>query len=73
MIDRNMINNLKSFVESIDKEKKLAEEKNIFNKKHIAPIYGQIKDKSPEEKKRLWTKNNYFKIWNWQNIWWSIK
>ena len=39
MLDRNIINNLKSFVDSIDNEKKLAEEKNIFNKKHIAPIY----------------------------------
>ena len=49
VIDRNIINSLQSFVESIDNDKKLAEEKNIFNKKPIAPIYGQIKDKSPDE------------------------
>ena len=61
MIDRNIINNLKSFVESIDNEKKLAEEKNIFNRKHIAPIYGQIKDKSPEEKKDFGQKINILK------------
>ena len=51
MIDRNIISNIRSLVESVDSEKKLADEKNIFNKKHIAPIYGQIKDKSPVEKK----------------------
>ncbi|MGL5591463.1 MAG: phenylalanine--tRNA ligase subunit alpha [Mycoplasmoidaceae bacterium] len=62
MIDRNIIDNLKSFVETIDNEKKLAEEKNIFNKKHIAPIYGQIKDKSPEEKKDFGKRINDLKI-----------
>ncbi|MGL4616635.1 MAG: phenylalanine--tRNA ligase subunit alpha [Mycoplasmoidaceae bacterium] len=62
MIDRNIINNLKSFVKSIDNEKKLAEEKNIFNKNHIAPIYGQIKDKNPEEKKDFGKKINDLKI-----------
>ncbi|MGL5640203.1 MAG: phenylalanine--tRNA ligase subunit alpha [Mycoplasmoidaceae bacterium] len=62
MIDRSIIDNLKLFVKSIDNEKKLSEEKNIFNKKHIAPIYGQIKDKSLEEKKDFGKKINDLKV-----------
>ncbi|MGL4647354.1 MAG: phenylalanine--tRNA ligase subunit alpha [Mycoplasmoidaceae bacterium] len=61
MIDKKIIEDLKDSLKKITNEKKLFEEKNIFNKKFISPLYKDIAKVEGEAKKKLGQKINDFK------------